>query len=83
LAISWKWIGLNRSPTIFRPEDRVLHRDHAQLAGAGLHRLERLLEGGARDRLVIRIVGGAGLVAVGPELSLEGDAALAHAAVLA
>jgi hypothetical protein len=60
------------------PRDGVLHRDHAELAAAGLHRFERLLEGGAGDRLQLGKGRGAGLVAVGAQLALEGDASPAH-----
>ena len=77
---------MNRSPTMRRPElgnrwctspcrpdDRVLHRDHAQLAGPRLHCLESVLEYRVGRGLIGRIVLTARLVAVGPRLALEGD----------
>ena len=40
---------------------------------AGAHRLDRILEGGAGQRLVVRPRLDAGLMAIGAQLSLEGD----------
>ena len=53
--------------------DRVLDRDHAQLALARLDGLEGLLEGRIRPRLVVGEMLAAGLVAVGAGFALEGD----------
>ena len=52
---------------------RVLDRQHRQIGGAGFHRIDRVFEGAAGQRLHLRPGLMAGLVAVGAGLSLERD----------
>ena len=61
--------------------DRVLDRDHAELGLAGSERAEAILEGGAGDRLVIRIGLAAGEMRIRARLALEDDLFLAHAPI--
>jgi hypothetical protein len=91
LAISWKWIGLNRSPMMRRPDEgrrwcTSATRPAMEFStgimpswqSPTLDRLERLLEGRMRHGLHVRKRRGAGLVAVGAQLALEGDPSLSH-----
>ncbi len=53
--------------------DRVLHGNHCQVAGAGLHRLEDVLEARVGNRCVVWKIGSACFIAVRAEFALEAD----------
>ena len=53
--------------------DRILDRDHGELAPRRLHRGKRVLEGGAGKRLHLRKSVAAGEMRVGAWLALIGD----------
>ena len=52
---------------------RVLDRDHRQISLARAHRVEGVVEGGARERRVVGMDRLAGHVRIGARLALEGD----------